>query len=374
MSEDPKQPDGESEASEPPQEQPEAENLAPDSQNEPQATAPAREPEASEPQYPPPPEVYIQPEATPDSSAQPQYPPPPAAYTQQPEQPQQPPLVQNPYATPPTGYGVPPTGYSYSAPNFAPPPMYGYGYEPFPQAHPLPLRQAVRELPGQYWKILRKPGPRTFAMEQSKAEWGIIWIQILFLMLFETITALPVGLVEISSLTATLSASNSATRLDIPNSVLLVMITIGVIVFTPLVFFASVGIQWLLARAFKGTGSFMQQAYDQLLFQVPIAFLTALLYLIASPFLNGFTSMMSVTSTSVTAINPFSLVVSLLVSLVIWAIGIYGIVLNIFSIMAAQRLSGGRATGVVLLPYAILIVLYFGCVCAGVLVSLSTLH
>lgn len=371
MSEDPNQPAGEPEASGQPQEQPEAETPANAPQNEPEATA-----AANQPQYPPPPEVYIQPEeVTSTPAAQPpQYPPTPGSYASQPEQPQQPPqpgpyaqqppFVQNPYAAPGTGY---------SAPYFTPPPAYGYGYEQAqPEARPLPLGQAVRELPGQYWKILSKPGPRTFAAEQGKAEWGIIWIQLLFLTLFEAITALPIGLIEKSSFNATLTASGSAALLDIPTSVFIIAITIGVIIFTPLVFFATVGVQWLLARAFKGTGWFKQQAYDQLLFQVPITFITALLYLLITPFLSNLTALMTVTPGTAPNINPLALAISLIVELVAGGLGIYGIVLNVFSIMAAQRLSGGKATGVVLIPYAAVVVLYLCCICAVLVTTLST--
>lgn len=316
-------------------------------------------------------EVYIQPEGI-APAGQPQYPPPPESYAQAGQPPhiqnpyaasQEPPRIQNPYTAPATGY---------IAPGFAPP-AYGYGYEPFPQAQPLPLGQAIRELPAQYRKILFKPGPRSFAEEQGKAEWGIIWIQILFLMLFEAILALPVGLVDIPVLNSSLRAAGAA---PISSSTFLTVATIAVIIFAPIAFFALVGIQYLLGRAFQGRGQFKQQAYNQLLFQVPTIFITSLLYLIMTPFLGGMASMLAVTpgSTTVPSVNPLGLVVILVVGLLAWAVSIYGIVLNIFSIMAAHRISGGRATGVVLIPYAVLLVLYFGCVCVSTLVTLSSIH
>lgn len=353
-----------------------AETSAPEGQSE--ATVQA-------PQGQPVPEVYIQPEAT-APAGQPQYPPSPESYAQPqelpriqnpyttPQEPQriqnpyalpqgQPPRMQNPYATPGTGYG---------APTFAPP-AYGYGYETFAQAQPLPLGQAMRELPGQYRKILLKPGPRSFAQEQGKAEWGIIWMQILFLMIFEAILALPVGLIDIPVLNNSLRTTGAA---PISSAFFLIAITIGVIVFTPIAFFALTGFQYLLGRAFQGTGQFRQQAYNQLLFQVPIAFVTSLLYLVMTPFLGGMASMFAVTpgSTAVPSVNALGLVVVLVVGLLAWAVSIYGIVLNVFSIMAAHRISGGRATGVVLIPYGVLLVLYFGCICASTLVTLSNLH
>ncbi len=338
---------------------------------------------ASEPQGQPASEVYVQPEEI-TSTRQPQYPPLPESYAQPPEQSprvqspyvspqeprienpyassQEPPRVQNPYAAPAPGYG---------APGFAPP--YGYGYEPFSQAQPLPLGQAIRELPGQYRKILFKPGPRSFAQEQGKAEWGIIWIQLLFLMLFEAILALPVGLVDIPIVNSSLSATGAA---PISSATFLTIATIAVVIFAPIAFFALAGIQYLLGRAFQGTGQFKQQAYNQLLFQVPTLFITSLLYLVMTPFLGSMASMMPTTlgSTAVPSVNALGLVVILVVGLLAWAVSIYGIVLNVFSIMAAHRISGGRATGVVLIPYGVLLVLYFGCVCASTLITLGSLR
>jgi hypothetical protein len=328
--------------------------------------------QAQEGQGQPASEVYIQPEEI-TPAGQPQYPPPPEAYAQA----EQPPRIQNPYAAPQeppriqNSYAAPAPGYG--APNFVPPPMYGYGYEPFPQAQPLPLGQAIRQLPAQYRKILFKPGPRSFAEEQGKAEWGIIWVQILLLMLFEAILALPVGLVEIPVLNSSLSAAGAA---PITSSTFLTVATIAVIIFAPIVFFVMVSIQYLLGRAFQGKGQFKQQAYNQLLFQVPTIFIVSLLYLIMTPFLSSVTSMLAVTpgSTTIPSVNPLGLVVILVVGLLAWAINIYGIVLNVFSIMAAHRISGGRATGVVLIPYAILLILYFGCICVSTLVTFSSIR
>ena len=58
-----------------------------------------------------------------------------------------------------------------------------------------------------------------------------------------------------------------------------------------------------------------------------------------------------------------------LVSLVVF---IYSIVLNVYQIMAVHRLSGGKATWVVLIPYIILFVLLLLCgiVAGAVIVSM----
>ncbi|MGH2480943.1 MAG: hypothetical protein ACRDHW_14915, partial [Ktedonobacteraceae bacterium] len=53
-----------------------------------------------------------------------------------------------------------------------------YGYTP---QRPRPPGQAIQELPTQYVKVLTKPGAQPFLEEQSKADWGVIWVQLLFL-------------------------------------------------------------------------------------------------------------------------------------------------------------------------------------------------
>lgn len=321
-----------------------------------QPEPPSQEPEVSQPQYPPAPEFYAQPSAE-EPTSQPQYPPAPEYYAQPPQ------TSIDPYGAPPVRYGTPlpgytppPTGYA-AVPPIPERPAYGYGYPPLPPSRPLPLGQAIRELPQQYKRILFRPGARSFAEEQVKADWGVIWMQLLFVILFQAITALPTSLME-NSLFSFLNTSGMPT---VSPSSLAIEATIGTIFLTPLTFFAGVGIQYLLARAFKGTGEFKTQAYNQLLYQVPTTFIIALLYLILTPFVNG------LTATQASSINPLPLIVLMIVGLLAVGVSIYSMVLNVFSIMAAHRLSGGRATGVVLIPFAVLIVLYLGCACASVL-------
>ena len=104
--------------------------------------------------------------------------------------------------------------------------------------------------------------------------------------------------------------------------------SVGSIISVIVGFFIVVGIQYLLAKAFKGTGDFKQQAYGYLLFYAPLTIISYILGLI--PILGG---------------------------IIGFALFIYEIVLNVFQIMAAHRLSGGKATAVVLIPYAVLFLL-----------------
>src|SRR6266853_2633662 len=86
------------------------------------------------------------------------------------------PPPQNPYATPPPQYGTPPHQQG----------DYGYGYAP-PQQAPRSIGQAIQELPNQYIRVLTKPSAQTFAEEMGKADWGMVWIQLLIWALVGTI-------------------------------------------------------------------------------------------------------------------------------------------------------------------------------------------
>lgn len=320
--------------------------------------------------------------AQPAPSELPQYPPLPSFYEQQAapqEDPYGAPITTPPpaYGAPPAGYGMPPhmppPGYGappvYGVPPYMPPPGYvmmpyppsPFGYEPLPPPEPpLPLGQAIRELPGQYKRILRKPSARTFAIEQSKAEWGIIWMQLLFL----------AGLQLLSTLTSFLISSSRSTAVSqtagtgLPPSFLSTLNTvvpIVAVILTPALFFAGVGIQYLMAKMFKGTGQFKQQAYNALLYQVPMAVISTVISLPVI-LLSGSTNSMfmnfSSTASSAPAFSPLSLIGLLLFELAALGIFVYSIILNVYAIMGTHRLSGGKATGVVLIPWGIFIILY----------------
>ena len=247
-----------------------------------------------------------------------------------------PPPQQGPYGTPPpqNPYGTPPPQ---QAPYGAPPPQYGappyqqggYAYAP-PQQAPRPLGQAIQELPNQYIKVVTKPSAQSFAEEIGKADWAIVWVQLLGLALLATILGFIRGLFLASSPFVNTGGFNFNvfTGLTVSSS------TFSFIV-VPVSFFIVVGIQYLLAKAFQGQGNFLTQGYATLLYQVPIY---AVSYVVGLIPIFG-------------AIAGFALY-------------IYSIVLNVYSIMAVHRLSGGRATAVVLIPIAVLFLLVFLCIIA----------
>lgn len=386
MSEDPTQfPDesAASESQETPASEPQVQPEAPRAQATSSPAEPVVAPQPSEQvQYPPVPETYI-----PPAAAQPQYPPTPELYRQQPQAapqqpvqpetpssyaPQQPPATPNsyaaPYSPPQAGYPMAPYTTPYSGSGFPPP----FGYAHISQAQPLPLGQAIRELPGQYKKILFKPGAATFAEEQGKAEWGIIWIQILILAAFQAVVSF-VTFFFVNQGSSAVAATPGMSA-SLISSIGQIESLFGVLL-VPGFFFAGVGIQYLFAKMFKGQGLFRQQAYNQLLYQVPLTLVSSVLSLIVSPLTKPLTTSMFNFSPNATTpaafTNPGVMVALLLLDLVSLGLFVYSVILNIFAIMAAHRLSGGKATGAVLIPYGILFAVVFLAVCAIMVVAIS---
>ncbi|HXZ05202.1 MAG TPA: YIP1 family protein [Ktedonobacteraceae bacterium] len=244
------------------------------------------------------------------------------------------PPPQNPYASPPpqNPYGAPPNqqgGYGYG---YAPPQQggYGYGYVP-PQQAPRSIGQAIRELPNQYIRVLTKPSARTFAEEMGKADWAMVWIQLLIWAVAGTIVGLIAAALRLAS--SSLIGTSGVNY----NALLALTVSGNAFAFisVPISFFILVGIQYLLAKAFKGEGNFLTQGYTTLLFEVPIYIVSYLVGLI--PILGG---------------------------IVGFALLIYGWVLNVFAIMAVHRLTGGKASAVVFIPIAVVFLLLILCIVA----------
>src|SRR5437588_10572109 len=246
----------------------------------------------------------------------------------------------NPYGAPQNPYANPPEN-PYATPTYGPPGYQGSpGYYPPPQSAPLPLGEAIRNLPNQYIKVTTKPSPMTFAEEMGKASWDIVWVQLIFLAIISTILSYLATLISGTNLnTPTGGGSVNPALLQSIRSITL-GITFGQIILVPLFFFIGMAIIYGLARAFGGQGKFLTQSYTYLLCDVPLGIVSSLVSLI--PIAGGFIALL---------------------------IGIYRIVLAIFAVMAVHRLSGGRATGVVLIPIGV--VLLLACALIVVIIALA---
>ncbi len=241
---------------------------------------------------------------------------------------------ENPYAVPQNPYGAPPEN-PYAEPPYGHTPTYPTepGYVP-PEMHPLPLGEAIRQLPRQYFKVLTKPGAMTFAEEMGKAAWNIVWVQLIGLGIIYTLLGL-LGFAITPTTTTTTTPTTPGTQqiLAMLQSISKISfyVTLGDIVLIPLFFFIVMGIIFSFAKAFGGQGKFVTQGYAYLLFDVPLGIISSLLTLLP--------------------LAGLFLALGLL---------IYRIVLAIFSIMAVHRIGGGKASAVVLIPIAAGLILYCG--------------
>src|SRR5690242_7543192 len=235
--------------------------------------------------------------------------------------------TDNPPPPPPASGGTPP-GY--------PPPPPGYAaasYGAQVVAQPA-VPAGMNGLWQKFINVTTKPGAQSFTNELPTANWSDIWLALLGLGVVVAITGF------ISSLyTQALFAANSPIFSGLPTEQQQALDRIltsagsgvgnfGAIIWVPLGFFIGMGILFVSAKIFGGSGSFLQQAYSFMLFYVPINGLGAVLGLV--PVLGGFAGFL---------------------------LGIYSIVLAVFAMMASQRLSGGRAVAAVLLPAVIVALL-----------------
>jgi len=245
------------------------------------------------------------------------------------------PPPQVPYGTPPGyGYPMPAPGYGYPAP----PP--GYGYNVPPPTEPLPLWQALRQLPRQYFRVLTKPSEATFAMEMGKASWDIVWVQLLLYALFNALVSflfISLFLLFLNGLFSQIQSSSPSSPplpfapLDLAPFYL--GIFLGSVILVPIGFFFWEAIFYGLARAFGGGGRFLLQSYTSTLYTVPLGVISALLSWV--PFIGGIASL---------------------------GVLVYTIILRIFAISAVHRLSGGKAAAVVLIPVGVVFVLLIAAV------------
>jgi hypothetical protein len=243
------------------------------------------------------------------------------------------PPPQGPYGQPqaPYGYGAPPQG-PYGTPAYQQP---GYGYAvPPAQAAPLPLGEAIRQLPGQYIRVMTRPST-AFAEEMGKGSWGIVWIQLIGFVIIQAVSDFGT------------SSTRNSVGTNSPDPAYALGLSLGQsIIIVPLFFFIWMGILYGLARAFGGQGTFRAQGYTSLLFFIPLGIISAVLTVILIP---------------ARAFPPeIVLVIALAVVIIALALLVYEIVLQIFAIMAVHRLSGGKSTAVVLIPLGVLVLL-FGC-------------
>jgi len=203
---------------------------------------------------------------------------------------------------------------------------------------PLPLAQAIRALPRQYFRAVTKPSVVTFSEEMGKASWNIVWVQLIGLGI---ITAL-LDFLRILISPLNFAALRTFTLLSAISSIITV----------PLTFFIAMGIAYGIAKAFGGRGTFLAQIYIALLPYVPLTILGQLLTLLGS-FIRPPASA-PISSSSVTGTLIFFTVAGLGFALLI-----YRVVAQVLGIMAVHRLTGGKAATVIIVSTAVIFIISF---------------
>ena len=200
-----------------------------------------------------------------------------------------------------------------------------YSNDNAPNVAQLSIGQAIQALPSQYFKILTRPSVSRFAEEKGKASWGIVWIQLISLAFIDAILQYVGFLISPPNSNSIAGTSISPAMLQ---SITIITVVLLQLVFTPVSFLVAGGILYLIARAFGGRGTFLEQIYTTLLFGVPLVILSYLLLLIPA-------------TSSWLPYLPH----------------LYSLVLFAISLMAVHQLSRGKAIAVILIPISILLVL-----------------
>ena len=178
------------------------------------------------------------------------------------------------------------------------------------QSDPVPSRSRVlSQLPQRYLNALVKPSVATYTADKGDASWGLVWIQLLAWAILDAVLGLLVNFIYPPATGTTFSRLFTLST------------SIGLIGVVPLLFFLLMGIVFLLAKAFGGQGTFLEQCNSSLYIQAPLGIFSKLLALIP--------------------------VVGRVLNSVL---SLYGIVLQVFVIMAVHRLSRGKAIATILIP------------------------
>lgn len=181
---------------------------------------------------------------------------------------------------------------------------------PLTRADTVPsLRSELSQLPQRYFNAVVKPSLATYTADKGSASWSLVWIQLLAWAILDAMLGLLVNLIYPPATGTTFSRLFSLAT------------SLGLIGVVPLLFFILMGIVYFLARAFGGQGTFLEQCNSSLYIQAPLGIFSKLLALIP--------------------------VVGRILNSVL---SLYGIVLQVFVIMAVHHLSRGKAIATILIP------------------------
>lgn len=171
-----------------------------------------------------------------------------------------------------------------------------------------PLGAALLQLPQQYFKAVCKPSLATYRQSNEQASWGLVWLQLLVWAVLDAALGVLVNLISSPATGSSLSLFGLAT-------------SYGLVLVVPALFFLLMGVVYALAKLLGGQGTFLELCNASLSVQAPLGIGSKLLALIP--------------------------VVGRILNSVL---SLYGIVLQVIVIMAAQRLGKGKAIATILIP------------------------
>lgn len=172
-----------------------------------------------------------------------------------------------------------------------------------------PLSAMLLQLPQQYFKAIFKPSVATYRQGKEQASWGLVWIQLLAWAVLDAALGVLVNLISPPA-----TGSSFSLFFGLATSY-------GLVLVVPALFFLLMGIVYGLAKSLGGQGTFLELCNASLSVQAPLGIGSKLLALIP--------------------------VVGRILNSVL---SLYGIVLQVVVIMAAQRLSKGKAIATILIP------------------------
>jgi hypothetical protein len=171
------------------------------------------------------------------------------------------------------------------------------------------LNESLPQLPQRYFNALVTPSIATYTSDKRNASWSLVWTQLIAWAILDATLGLLVNYI---------SPPTTGTAFQ---KIFSLASSMGLVVVVPILFFLLMGIVYLLARAFGGQGTFLEQCNTSLYVQAPLGILSKLLALIP--------------------------VVGRVLNSVL---SLYGIVLQVFVIMAVHRLSRGKAIATIAIP------------------------
>ncbi len=132
-------------------------------------------------------------------------------------------------------------------------------------AQPLPFWRAVLDLPRQYIDALLDP-TTVFLEVKRRASWSLILFQLIGFALLTIILVSFVNLITFSVVGTPISMLGSA----MASFALRLLILIAILL-------VYVAIQFLVAKGFRGTGSFREQLYVSLLIAIPMGIVISIM-------------------------------------------------------------------------------------------------